>query len=394
MPATCRGGLSARARSRLEGNVNELQRIVDDVIVEPAGERVVEAVRARGRGIAYACSFVPEPLLSVRGLVPIRLRAPDVYGTPMADTYLSSVLCPYVRALLEVVLDQGFPHVDGWVLTSSCDAMRRLQDNLTYLVNPPFVHLVDIPHKRGAPAVDWFAKELRALASALSEHFEVDTGDASLRMAIDETNAFRSLMRTVSDLRKRVPSPVSGTFLHSLMVAAAGAPKAIFLDELRRYVSEQGERRDAPKPRARVLLVGSQLDDPRFVALIESCGAQVVADRFCNGTVPGLEPIDPGETPLRALAEHIMRMTTCPRMMADFPLRLRQVLALARDFSVDGVIVETMKFCDLWGVESTGLVDGLRESGWPVLRLEREYAHGGEGQIRTRVQAFLESMDR
>ncbi len=81
-------------------------------------------------------------------------------------------------------------------------------------------------------------------------------------------------------------------------------------------------------------------------------------------------------------------------MLDDFGLRIRDILATVEDYSVDGVIVETMKFCDIWGVESNLMVSSLRSAGIPVLRLEREYITSGEGQLRTRVQAFLESMNK
>ena len=81
-------------------------------------------------------------------------------------------------------------------------------------------------------------------------------------------------------------------------------------------------------------------------------------------------------------------------MMEAFDERVATVVEAAREFRADGVVLETMKFCDTWGVESSPLVTALREAGLPVLRLEREYALSGEGQIRTRVQAFLESMEK
>lgn len=372
----------------------DLERIVDDILSDPTGDTVVDAVRSRGHGIAYTCSFVPEPLLSVRGLTPIRLRVPNISGTPLADTYLSSVLCPYVRSLLEVALDDMLPQVDGWVLTASCDAMRRLHDNLTYLVDPPFVRILDVPHKSEEASIAWFERELLELSEALSTHFEVDLGADALRESIDRSNEFRALMRSLSELRKREPSPISGTEFHRIMIAASSAPKEVLIEPLRAFVAERQGAVGQEKPRARVLLVGSQLDEPRFVQVIESCGAQVVADRFCNGALPGLEPIEHHAQPMHALAWHTMKKTACPRMMDDFARRLADILQIARDFRVDGIVVETMKFCDLWGVESAALVRCLRDAGMPVLRLEREYADGGEGQVRTRVQAFLESMER
>ncbi len=372
----------------------DLDRMLDRILDDPTGEPVRRAMQDHGHTIGYLCSYVPEALLSVPGLMPMRVRACTVAGTPMADTYLSSVLCPYVRSVLEVALDDTLPPIDGWVLTSSCDGMRRLHDNLSYLVAPAFCRIVDVPHKRGEPAAAWFERELESLASALSKHFGVDTSDAAVRASIDRTNAFRARLREASELRRVDPSPVDGAEVHRLLVAASLVPDAVLDEALEAWVA--GKRQAPPRepPRARVLLVGSTLDDPRFVALIESCGAQVVADRFCHGSVPGLEPIAHHDRALHALSRHTLETTACPRMMEDFPRRLSQIESLAREAAADGIIVEAMKLCDLWGVESVALTRALRNAGWPVLRLEREYVHGGEGQVRTRVQAFLESMDR
>ena len=123
-------------------------------------------------------------------------------------------------------------------------------------------------------------------------------------------------------------------------------------------------------------------------------GALVVADRFCLGSVPGLEPIPEQGEPLRELAAHTLRKTACPRMMEAFESRLDTIVKAAAAYRVDGVVLEIMKFCDVWGVESSPLSAALREAGIPVLRLEREYALSGEGQVKTRVQAFLESMGK
>jgi benzoyl-CoA reductase subunit C len=80
--------------------------------------------------------------------------------------------------------------------------------------------------------------------------------------------------------------------------------------------------------------------------------------------------------------------------MESFPLRLQTILDTVREYRVDGVVLEILKFCDLWGVDSVPLVSALRKEGIPVLKLEREYRLVGEGQLRTRVQAFLESMGK
>jgi benzoyl-CoA reductase/2-hydroxyglutaryl-CoA dehydratase subunit BcrC/BadD/HgdB len=142
------------------------------------------------------------------------------------------------------------------------------------------------------------------------------------------------------------------------------------------------------------MLVGSHLHDPEFIRIIESQGGLVVADRICTGSIPGLKAIEPDGDPIRALAEYTFRKTLCPRMMENFDLRLQNIIDTFKEYKADGVVIEIIKFCDLWGVDSMPMVSALRKEGIPVLKLEREYSLGGEGQLRTRVQAFIESMGK
>ena len=68
--------------------------------------------------------------------------------------------------------------------------------------------------------------------------------------------------------------------------------------------------------------------------------------------------------------------------------------AMVRDFNVDGVILERLAFCDLWGFEQFSIFNDFKKSGIPLLMLDREYTLGAVGQLRTRVQAFLETIGR
>jgi benzoyl-CoA reductase/2-hydroxyglutaryl-CoA dehydratase subunit BcrC/BadD/HgdB len=81
-------------------------------------------------------------------------------------------------------------------------------------------------------------------------------------------------------------------------------------------------------------------------------------------------------------------------MMPDFDKRIQTIVNAVREYKVDGVVIEIIKFCDLWGVDSAPMVKALRDMGIPVLKLEREYRQGGEGQLSTRIQAFIESMGK
>lgn len=376
-------------------NGMDIQSIFGGLLDEPINHLVEKARAADRRVIGYTCSYIPEPLLDLDGMVPVRMRAPGVAGTPRADTYLSNVNCFYTRSLLEFMINDRYASVDGWVFTASCDHLRRLYDNLNYLKKASFNHMIDLPHKLGPAALGWYVQELEKLAAALASCFGIDMSDAKIAGAIERHNAWLDLVRSIGALRQQKNPPITGTEFHTIFLACAVSPKDMIMGPLAGLKDALENREVMQDDRARLLVVGSTLDDTGYLRTIESEGALVVADRFCLGSIPGLEPIPapvPGSA-IETLAEHTLRKTSCPRMMEELDSRIEDILDAAEKFSVDGIIVETMKYCDIWGVEAIPLISALRETGIPVLKLEREYAPGNEGQLRTRVQAFVESME-
>ena len=177
-------------------------------------------------------------------------------------------------------------------------------------------------------------------------------------------------------------------------------PKDLILPYLRETLEELKTRQPDEKPafRARVAIVGSEIDDPQLTKLIEGCGALVVSDRYCFGSTPGREVIElkDDEDPLRQLCLHVMQHSECARYIADEKVQQRRDTAdrLAREFKADGIIYEQMKYCDYWGFERA-LVSYImhEEYNWPVLSIDRLYNNGNSGQLRTRVQAFVESLE-
>ena len=370
-------------------------KVFDELLKSPQN-RLVEQAAAEGRiPIGYSCSFVPEALLMADRLFPVRLRAPGVAGTELADNYLSNFICSYARSLLEFAMDERLDRLQGWVFVPSCAHMQRLYDNLEYLKHPAFNHILDVPRKVNADTLAWMAEELRNLSDKLAAHFGVDVSDASLRKAIDEWNHFSEIVRSIGELRKRSNPPITGTEFHQIVMASLASPKDLIMPAILEARKEIEGRGAVPKYRARLMVVGGHLHDPEFIKVIESQGGLVVADRYCTGSIPGFKSIEcNGGNPYQTLAEHIFKKTLCPRMMEDFERRLSTIIDTVKEYKVDGVVIEVIKFCDLWGIDSMPLAIALREKGIPVLKLEREYRLGGEGQLRTRVQAFIESMGK
>lgn len=370
-------------------------KVFEELLEDPQNRLVEQAVNNGRIPIGYSCSYVPEALLMADKLFPVRMHAPGLAGTEIADNYLSSFVCSYARGLLEFEMDGRFDMLQGSVYVPSCTHMQRLYDNLVYLKKPAFNHILDVPRKVNQDTLAWMAEELKTISDKLAAHFHVDMSDESINTAMQKWNAFVNVIQTIGELRKKRYPPITGTEFHQLVMASLASPKDLILPYILDFQKELEGRQGIQNCRARLMVVGGHLHDPEFIRMIESQGALVVADRFCTGTIPGFHPIEPiGSNPYKTMAEYTFARTLCPRMMEEFDRRLNTIVDTVKEYRVDGVVLEIIKFCDLWGVDSMPLVTALRERGIPVLKLEREYRLCAEGQLRTRVQAFIESMGK
>ena len=250
----------------------------------------VEKALDEGRiPLAYTCSYIPGVMLSAGNLFPFRLRAQEVSGTEIADIYLSNMGCTYLRSLLEMALDDRYYFVGGWILAASCNQMHRLYDNLVHLAKPDFIHILDVPHKFSDAAVKWYADELRILRQKIEDHFNIDMGDEALTKAILAYNALQARLRAIGELRQQADPPLSGAEFHEVNTAAASLPLDFIKPALADHWETLKKKHAAKEYRARVLLVGGQLDNPEFIRVIESTGALVVADHMCTGNMSGLD---------------------------------------------------------------------------------------------------------
>jgi benzoyl-CoA reductase/2-hydroxyglutaryl-CoA dehydratase subunit BcrC/BadD/HgdB len=372
----------------------DIDKWFSKLLDDPLNELVQKAMDEGQIPIGYFCSYVPDVILSVDGIFPVRMRAPGIAGTELADNYLSSVICSYTRSILEFALDGRYNFLQGWVFAASCDHLRRLYDNLEYLRHPGFSRILDVPHKTGDAAVTWYIEELQGFVNGLANHFGCDMGADALAKAIREHNRFNAILREIGKHRRGDHPAMTGTEYHRLVIASSASPKKALIPILEKIRDELPTRVPLPPYRARLLLVGGHLDDSGYIGIIESQGGLVVSDRLCTGSYPGLMPIPETGDPIAVLAKHYLTRTSCPRMMEAFKERAEDIVSMARKCRADGVVIQVLKFCDTWGVEAASFFSYIREAGIPVLRLERDYRLGGEGQLRTRIQAFIESMGK
>ena len=375
-------------------------------LLDNADNELVEQAKAEGGlAVGYTCYHMPEPLLNVGSCFSVRLRAPRTGSLDIATYYMSNYTCEFARALVERGIEGGYQFLDALAGVDACSMMNRAMEHFEILQmnSKPefFVTHCDIPYKIEDYTLASYVKQMRLrVLDRLTEVYGVDTSDAAIRKAVEEHNEVCRIISEIGELRKAENPVVTGYEFHILNLVSFACPKRLILPYLRETLEEIKSREpDEKSPfRARVAIVGSEIDDPNLTKLIESCGALVVSDRYCFGSTPGREVIElrDDEDALTQVCLHIMKHSECARYIADDKVLQRRETAdrLAREYHADGIIYEQMKYCDYWGFERA-LVSHIMtdEYGWPVLSIDRLYNNGNSGQLRTRVQAFVESLE-
>lgn len=239
------------------------------------------------------------------------------------------------------------------------------------------------------------------ILTPLKEKWGIDTSDAALRKAVAEHNRVCELIRAIGDFRKEDNPRITGYEFAVITLATYVAPKYLLIDKLEDTLKELQKRQpDENNPyRVRIAVVGSEGDDTEYIKLVEECGAYVCADRYCYGSLPGRNPIilNDDEDALTQICRAYMNRGQCPRYMNQEKIQNRRkyVDEIAREYKADGVLYDQIKFCDPWAYERTVGSHVLREDfGYPVLSVDRPYnIASAAGQMRTRVQAFVESVE-
>ncbi|MCF0140981.1 MAG: 2-hydroxyacyl-CoA dehydratase [Mogibacterium sp.] len=376
-------------------------------LLQEANNELIRKAKDDGKNVlGYTCYFMPEVLLDLPGAVSCRLRAPKCTSPDMATYYMSGRTCHYGRSLFERALEGGYNFLDAQMATETCTVTCRFQEHLKRMPdvinNATFqTSFVDVPFKKNENSIEHYEAQLQThVLDFLRDEYGIDTSDEALLKTIEEHNELCRIVQEIGDFRKLDNPTITGYEFAVITLVTMACPKYLILDKLKETLEELKTREPDDKKnfRIKVVVAGSENDDPDFIKLIESCGALVVADRYCYGAVEARTQIEirEGETPLRAIARHYLETSQCTRFMEQKDMRSRKkfIADLAKEYKADGIIVVSNKFCEYWSYER--VVDTVvlpRDFGYPVCSIEKEYINTASGQLRTRFQAFVESVE-
>lgn len=364
------------------------------------GLRAKELAKEGKKFIGYICSFVPLEMITASGCIPFRVRGNVHEPITMGDTLLETIVCPYYRSCFDLSVKGKYDFLSGLVIPHSCDSMVRSFSTWSYSLPYSYFHFLNIPSVCVESSFEFFNAELNTFRKSLEKFLGKTITDEDLFEAIRVHNENRDQVRALYDFRKADLPLLSGTELTMVLTVGSSLPigeaKALF-DQV---LVEIKRREKSPiKKGPRILIDGACLDNIELIQLVEKLGGNVVADTICNGARDYFPRTDEGGNPIDALGRRYLDKINCPKTYrenktgtfeGDIASRFGDIGAYAKEFKVNGAILYVYKYCDPFGFEVPARKAYYKSINVPLLHLEDVYSAGTMGQLRTRIQAFLE----
>lgn len=344
--------------------------------------------------VGYMCTYAPEEIIFAAGAHPLRLFG-SVKNIVLADGHLQAYCCSLVRGVLEDALSGDLNFLAGMIFPHTCDSVQRLSD-IWRLNVPGGFHLdVVIPVKLNTvSAREYMINVLTLFRSDLEKALKVKITDDDLRKSIALYNEIRSSLARIYELKSINPQIMKGKDVYALMRGSMIMERSSFAQLLHSIVEEleKSATQITKIKKPRLFLSGGLCSHPDVYSVIEDAGGDVVGDDLCTGSRYFTGMINTNDDPITALADRYMARINCPAKHIGNKSRAENLVRLARENSADGVIFLLLKFCDPHAFDYPYLKDALDKEKIPNLFLEVEDQPQAQGQMKTRIEAFMEAL--
>ncbi len=364
------------------------------------GIRARELKKEGKKFIGYVCSFVPVEIISASGCIPFRMRGNVHEPITKGDTQLETIVCPFYRGVFDLSVKGKYDFLSGLVVPHGCDSMVRSYSAWSYSLPYSYFHFVNIPSVCVESSFEFFDAELNTFRKSLEKFTGKRITDEDLSQAIRTYNENRDKVRALYEFRKADPPLISGTELTMLLIAGSSLPIGeanVLFDQVLAEIGKVKKPKISKGPR--IFIDAACLDNIELIKLVEELGGNVVADTICNGARDYFPKADATGDPINALARRYLDKVNCPKTYrenktgtfeGDIASRFGDIGRYAKEFKVDGAILYIYKYCDPFGFEVPARRAYYKSMNVPLLHLEDAYSAGTIGQLRTRIQAFLE----
>ncbi len=359
----------------------------------------IDAWRAEGKlAIGTVCCHAPFELIHAAGAMPVRMRAAGCGLCADSDAYLGNDTCGFTKGILQNLID-GVYHLDGMVTSNGCNTAPGIYTNWDGIARErglkQFFFEFAAPTMLNAASERYFGGQMADLRDDLEKYTGKKITDDMVRESIRTYNTARAMVHEVYELRKADAPVLSGAEALKATLMATQMPIEEYIEYMKTFLADVKSRTETLDHPLRVMLVGSALDDPQYVQAIENEGLLVVADLNSFGTRFLRDELVCGddEDVFDALGRHYLNRSSCPRFQDGSDTIHEYILNAAKEYKVDGIIVERLKYCQKWEGESQLLQELFNEHDIPCLQLDRDEKMDAQGQFSIRVEAFREMLE-
>ena len=357
-------------------------------------------LREEGRKIiGYTLGgYLPEELVLASDAIPICLaRGGDHAMVELAGAYICRWIDTFCRAQIGYGVSGEDPYysiLDLFVVPVTDNHIRAVMDVLDYHTNID-IFPFGVPHMKEKAARDYYLQGIGRLKNRLETLTRNQITESRLKEAILLCNRERDLLRKISLMRRSRQVPMSSRDFVALNHGSFIADKR-FMVEVLESVCEELEGLSPPVQEGpRILLTGSTLalGDRRILDLIEESGGVVAIEEFAEGIRPYWEDVLLDGDPMAALADAYFVRRVPPAWFRPGRERLEFLIRLAKDFNVAGVIWYQLMYRESYKLESFYFPNMLRkETELSMLTVESDYEAAESGALRTRIEAFIETI--
>lgn len=373
------------------------------VVSEIHGLRIKELSEARNQGrkvVGSFCVFVPEEIVLAANGICVGLCAGADFATDEVEKLLPRNTCALIKSALGFKLGRVCPYLESADLVvgeNTCDGKKKSYETFGTLVKRLYV--MDMPQMKSKEGKELLKAEYWRFIREMEDLTNVRIEPELLGNAIKTVNAKREAVHRLSKLRSADPAPISG--LDALLIN-----QVYFYDDPVRFtasvnqICDEIEERIAsrngvfPEATPRILLSGCPMAVPNWKIpwLIESSGAVIVGEESCIGERGSRNLVDCSSDNLEGMVDAMVDRyfkIDCA-VYTPNPDRLAHIKSMKSDYRADGVIHYGLQFCQPYQMESIPVEKALEDESIPTLRIDTDYSMEDLGQLKTRIEAFIE----
>jgi predicted CoA-substrate-specific enzyme activase len=368
-------------------DLSDLTRRIDDSELSLIARKDVKKV-------GYLCTYTPPELLTASGVAFGRL---DKCGSPevvnQGEVITKSVFCDMSKSVIGHFMTKDPLHdaLDQVAMFYTCDTMRATSNAIDNYFKPSHGYVV--PRTGDKPSARaFFRGEMINFKNDLEKLTGNKIDDDKLRESIKLHKKLRQMVHKISDLRKRNRPPLSGGDFLEITRAYRTIPAEEQLPVLEELYTQLSAVPDDDVPRLRLMIAGGIMadGDRRMMDLLEKdMGINIVVEDHCTGLSPFYYDLVETDDPYRDLANAYLDQAPCARQ-APLSKRIDFSGMLAQEYKVDAVIYYFLKFCPSFSQTKSLFTRRYSELQIPALEIDTDFSQGDTGQIKTRLEAFIE----